>query len=265
MDGALVGLDHREVVRLFGLDQPGQAVLDGVQGIEGGHGVNRIQLLQERAEVADLAGLGTHLDLGKGDRQAVRGSGPRASDAGALWAGRAFQGLAVDGDRGPPGCGRGPRFVVARDPSAALSQVGAEGVAVDASEYAADGGPGQVVSPSQGVGMAAERLQQVVGCALCPSGKFVYGPGASYGRAGANQQMQARGASGLAERADQGLLPSRSTGRRSYRSSAGRVVRAQAGSGVMVGQARETFGTIWLGYHNARGSRACFCIRANHL
>lgn len=122
--GGLVGLDHRDVVRVLGLDQPRQVVFDGVQGIEGDHGPGRIQLAQQWAEVAGLVGLGAHLSLGDGGRRVV-GQGRELVAPGTVQAGRAFQCLAVDGDRAAPG--RGGGVVLAGDASVAPVQVGADG------------------------------------------------------------------------------------------------------------------------------------------
>jgi hypothetical protein len=52
--GRLIGLDHRDVVGLLGLDQPGDVRLDRVRCVEGDKGSVQVQGLQQRLEVRGL-------------------------------------------------------------------------------------------------------------------------------------------------------------------------------------------------------------------
>lgn len=71
----LVGLDGGDVLRLLGLDEPGDVGLHRVQRVESDHVAWQVERCQEGLEVRGLVGLAS--DLGSGERE-----GPLAGDGG---------------------------------------------------------------------------------------------------------------------------------------------------------------------------------------
>ncbi|MGQ4457531.1 hypothetical protein [[Kitasatospora] papulosa] len=73
--GRLVALDHGDVVRVLGLDQPGDVRLDGVQGIEGDESSAQVQRFEQGLEVRGL-GEGQGPVMGDGGQQVPAAGGP---------------------------------------------------------------------------------------------------------------------------------------------------------------------------------------------
>ena len=183
--GGLVGLDHGDVVRLLGLDQPGDVGLHRVQRVEGDHGSVQVERCEQGLEVPCLVGLGPDLGLGEGDRgpwvtadsRCRRGWSRRAEPRSAL------PSTAIT---------RRPPRSAAVAGGVAVGQPGAhgrvQGVAVEALQDPADRRPGRRMPPAQQVTAHAERGEQPGVGAGAPLGEFVDGPGSRDRGGRADQQ-----------------------------------------------------------------------------
>jgi hypothetical protein len=186
--GRLVGLDHGDVVGLFGFDEPGDVRPDRVQSVEGHDRAGQVQWCQQRLEVCRLVRLRADLGLGEGHDGAVGDCGEQVPSR-RFETGRPLECFAVDSDHG---CSPGTRGAGPGGGAVSVGQVGThcpvQGVTVNSPQYAPDCGRRRGAPPSEQVAADADGLQQCVCGTLAPLREFVDAPGSRDDRTGTHQQ-----------------------------------------------------------------------------